>query len=126
MAVSEQVIEVPSPLGVRVQPEREVVYVQPVGELDLATAPQLRDQVQELVAVGFRQLVIDLRELSFIDVAGLRTLLSLGNQAHDEGWRLSLTQGRRQVRRLCALAAPIGRLPCHPAPGLARDARVSG
>ena len=38
---------------VRVLPAREAVWVKPVGELDLATCPELRAQVEELLAVGF-------------------------------------------------------------------------
>jgi len=39
--------------------------------------PDLRDQIEELITAGFLQVIIDLRGLSFIDVAGLRLLLSL-------------------------------------------------
>lgn len=111
MSVVEQVVVAPSRFAVRVQPDREVVYVQPDGELDLTTTPQLHDQVQELVEAEFAQLVIDLRELSFIDATGIRLLLSLAEQAHDEGWRLSLIRGSGQVQRICELADPLGRLP---------------
>jgi hypothetical protein len=37
---------------VHVQPARDAIWVQPVGELDLATIPGLRGQVEELIAVG--------------------------------------------------------------------------
>jgi anti-sigma B factor antagonist len=79
---------------VEVEPEREVVRVRPVGELDLSTGPELRDHVAELVAVGFEHLVIDLRGLSFIDATGVSLLLSLAAQARRERWRLSLIRGR--------------------------------
>jgi anti-anti-sigma factor len=110
MAVLEQVVEADRPFAVRVQPARERVYVRPDGELDLATVPELHDQVQELVEVGFEQVIVDLRALVFIDVAGFRLLVALTDQAHDEGWRLSLIQGSSQVRRLCAVADTSGRL----------------
>lgn len=111
MTVLERPAEAAAWFRVRVQPDREVVYVQPDGELDLATAPELHDRVQELVEVGFAHLVIDLRGLSFMDVTGLRLLLGFVRQADDEGWRLSLIRGSGQVRRICALADPSGQLP---------------
>jgi hypothetical protein len=55
-----------SPFEIRVPPDRDVVYVEPSGELDIATAGRLCDQLDELVATGFAHVVIDLRELVFI------------------------------------------------------------
>lgn len=111
MTVLDRPAEAAAWFRVRVQPDREVVYVQPDGELDLATAPELYGQVQELVEVGFAQLVIDLRGLSFMDVTALRLLLCFAEQAHEEGWQLSLIRGSGQIRRICALADPNGQLP---------------
>jgi anti-sigma B factor antagonist len=100
--------------AVGVEPAREVVRVKPVGELDLATVLVLADQVTELLAVGFEQLIIDLRGLSFIDVSGLRLLLSLAHRARSDGWRLSLIQGGEPVRRLFTLTDTDRRLPFSP------------
>jgi len=99
------------PLAVEVEPHREVVRVKPAGELDLATASQLREQVQDLLEVGFAQLVIDLRELSFLDVAGLRLLLRLAQDARRDGWQLSLIPGRHQPRMMIALTGTLSQLP---------------
>jgi anti-sigma B factor antagonist len=110
----ELIGEAPATFEVAVEPAREVVRVKPVGELDLATVSVLEDQVRELLAVGFEQLIIDLRGLSFMDVSGLRLLLSLTQCAESEGWRLSLIQGSVPVRRLFALTDTIRRLPFSP------------
>jgi anti-anti-sigma factor len=98
-------------LEVHVQPAREAIWVQPVGELDLAAVAGLRKHVDELIAVGFEHVVIDLRGLSFMDVAGLRLLLSLATEAQRAGWRLSLIQGCSAVRRVFALTDMLERLP---------------
>lgn len=103
MAVVEQGTEVPWGFEVRVGPDREKVWVQPAGELDLAAVSELGEQVRQLIEVGFARLIIDLRALSFIDVAGLRLLLDLAEQASRDSWRLSLIQGGRQPRRIFAL-----------------------
>lgn len=99
---------------VDVEPAHEVVRVKPVGELDLATVSILENQVRELVAVGFAQLIIDLRGLSFIDVSGLRLLLSLAERSRSDGWRLSLIRGSESVGRLFALTDTLSRLPFLP------------
>lgn len=98
---------------VRVQPAREVVRIKPVGELDLASVGKLRDQVMELLAVGFERLIIDLRGLSFLDVCGLRLLLCLADQAPGEGWRLSLIPPNKQVGRIFELTGTAAQLPFH-------------
>jgi anti-sigma B factor antagonist len=68
---------VPESFRVDVRPDRSRVVVTPVGELDIATVPALETQVAELRPTGFEQLVIDLRELEFIDSTGLKLLLAL-------------------------------------------------
>ncbi len=101
-------------LAVGVEPAREVVRVKPVGELDLATVSMLAGQVSELLMVGFEQLIIDLRGLSFIDISGLRLLLSLTRRARSDGWRLTLIQGNGPVERLFALTETDRQLPFSP------------
>lgn len=99
---------------VRLEPARELVRVRLIGELDLATGPELREQITELLAVGFEHLIIDLRDLSFLDATGLTLLLALADRARDEGWRLSLIHAHGQVRRICELTNTLSRLPLHP------------
>lgn len=45
------------------------------GELDVATAPELRAAVGSLLGSGCRDLVIDLHGVTFIDSSGLGALL---------------------------------------------------
>ena len=54
-----------------VRPAREEVRIQALGELDLASAPILDEQVRELRGAGFTQMAIDLRRVTFIDLAGV-------------------------------------------------------
>lgn len=63
------------PFRVDVHPEREVVRVVPVGELDLATAGRLEHELHELRDSGFHHVVLDMHELSFIDSSGIRVIL---------------------------------------------------
>ena len=73
------------PFRCDVEPARESVFVRPVGELDLSTVPVVDAQLSELVDAGFRRLVLDLRELRFLDSTGLRLLLSWDAKTRAEG-----------------------------------------
>jgi anti-sigma B factor antagonist len=46
-----------------------------VGEVDVYTTPQLREQVIRLVNDGFCHIVADLREVEFLDSTGLGALV---------------------------------------------------
>jgi anti-anti-sigma factor len=45
------------------------------GELDISTAPILRRSVDSIVSPHLRAVTLDLRDMTFVDVAGLRALL---------------------------------------------------
>jgi anti-sigma B factor antagonist len=110
MTLDERMIGPAAVFEVRVEPAREVVRVKPIGELDLTTGPELREQVSELVAVGFEHLVIDLRGLTFVDATGVALLLGLAEQARSGGWRLSLIPGHDQVQRILSLTGTLDQL----------------
>ena len=96
------------PFSLAVVPDRREVDVVPTGELDLATAEQVEREVRELRASGFRQVVIDLRRLTFIDSSGLRMLITLRNDARRDGHVLKLVPGRPDVQRLFDLTVTRG------------------
>lgn len=100
--------------AVRICPYREAVHLKLAGELDIATVDTLQAELARVLARGFWHVVIDLRELEFIDAAGLRLLLALTNQALREGWRLSVVQGPTAVRRVFELTGTLDELPFTP------------
>lgn len=65
------------------------------GELDLSTAPMLRDELERLVSAGRTQIVIDVTDLEFIDSSGISVLV----RTYRRGGRLSLQNPRTSVRR---------------------------
>jgi anti-anti-sigma factor len=64
------------PFRCEIEPDRIAVRVHPVGELDLATVPIVEAQLAELWSVGFTHLVLDLRDVVFLDSAGVRLVVS--------------------------------------------------
>jgi anti-anti-sigma factor len=71
----------------------------PHGALDLATAPDL----EAVLASQRGPVVIDLRELSFVDVTGLHVLLEADARSRQDGLQLSFIAGDA-VRRLLECA----------------------
>lgn len=70
------------------------------GELDISSAKLLEDALETLEAGAPSTLVIDLRELEFLDSTGLRTLVSADQRARDAGRRLAIVRGPEAVDRI--------------------------
>jgi anti-anti-sigma factor len=82
----------------------EGVVVSLFGELDLATVDQLQDELDRLAVAGrMCELVIDLRELDFLDSTGLRLLLQLHSDCQGDGCSLGLVPGGRAIQKLFAV-----------------------
>jgi anti-sigma B factor antagonist len=46
------------------------------GEIDVATAPQLREMLHDLIQGGASQIVLDCRDLGFLDSSGIGLLVA--------------------------------------------------
>ena len=101
-------IDLPYEFSVSVDPARNEVVVVPAGELDLATADRVESEVAELRDAGFDTIVLDLRQVSFLDSSGLRILLTLRNTARRHAHRLVLVRGQERVQRVFELTATQG------------------
>jgi anti-sigma B factor antagonist len=75
------------------------------GELDLEHAYAFDDELRGLEADRPPCLVLDLRELTFLDSCGLSRLLAARKRARREHRRLVLVRGPAAVQRLFALTA---------------------
>ena len=66
------------------------------GEIDVYTAPRLRDKITELVSDGHYALVVDMEGVDFLDSTGLGVLVGglKRVRAHDGSLRLVCTQER--------------------------------
>ena len=73
------------------------------GDIDLFTAPQLRQSVHDLLARGCRRIVVDLRRVAFLDSTGLGVLVGALKRARDEDGDLVLVGAQRPVRRVLSV-----------------------
>ena len=79
-----------------------VGWVRTAGELDLAVSAQL-ERTLHLAQANARLVVLDLRELTFMDSAGLHVILDGATRARSHGRRLIVVRGPTDVDRLFAL-----------------------
>jgi anti-sigma B factor antagonist len=104
-----------------------------VGDVDLATAPRLVTCAADVLREGANTLVLDLREVQFMDSAGLAALLNVLRRATAADAELILAELQPQVSRLLAdtrmdrqftVVASVEQVPApDPASGHRRGAR---
>jgi anti-anti-sigma factor len=87
----------------------DAAWVRVAGDLEVATLPQL-DLVLQDAGVQARLVVLDLRELQFLDGSGAHALVSHAVCARKAGRRLVLLRGRAIVERMLMLAGCSGEL----------------
>lgn len=73
--------ELPGQLTVKVRHEPEATFVTVAGEVDLLTAPQLAAALDEVLGANVRHLALDLTETTFMDSAGVHTLIQTRQRA---------------------------------------------
>jgi len=75
------------------------------GELDLAHAYTFDEELRRVEESRPAVVVLDLRDLRFLDSCGLARLLAARRRARRGGHRLVVVRGPKAVQRLFALAA---------------------
>ena len=73
------------------------------GEVDLNTAPQLKERINGMITQGHSNLVVDLEGVEFMDSTGLSALVSGLMRTSEIGGGMAVVCTRPQVLRLLAL-----------------------
>jgi anti-sigma B factor antagonist len=94
-------------LTLDVKREPESITVAVAGEVDLDTAPQLREKLMEL-AEETDHVVLDLARLDFIDSTGLAALLAGHKRLDEAGGRLELANPPRMLVKMLKLVGLDG------------------
>jgi anti-anti-sigma factor len=81
------------------------------GELDIATAGPLEEAVQRACGGDAHEVLLDLRELSFIDSTGFRAILTAKARCEEAGRAFYLTRGQEPVQRLFEVSGVLKKLP---------------
>ena len=92
-------------LGIEARTRRRTALVALRGELDLLTVSKVAEVLDGLALRpdGVRHLVLDLRGLTFIDIPGLRELITQNEYARANRHNLAIVRGTRAINRLLEL-----------------------
>ncbi len=70
------------------------------GEVDLYTAPQLRNELVGALEEGARRLVVDMSRTEFCDSTGISVLLSAMKRSRDKGGDLEIAAPKPAVMKV--------------------------
>ena len=81
-------------------PIGDCAVLQVTGEVDVYTAPMLREQIRELAAKGTVHLIADLSRVDFLDSTGLGALVGGLRRLREAGGSLALVIGTPRILRI--------------------------
>jgi anti-sigma B factor antagonist len=81
------------------------------GELDLATADSVEQELRAVEATDASSIVVDLSGLTFMDSTGLRLVWQAEARSRADANRLTLLRGPRAVQRVFEISGIAGTLP---------------
>lgn len=98
--------------SIRVDDVQSVVRL--IGDLDIATAEQLRVLLDEAAQSAPATLVVDLAGVEFLDASGLTVLVGLSRRLERSGTRLVLRSASPRIYRLFRVTGLLSRLGVEP------------
>jgi anti-sigma B factor antagonist len=75
------------------------------GEVDVATAPDLATDIDAVIAMGYRRVVLNLADTDFIDLAGLRAIANATSLLSATGGDLTIRSPSDAVTRTLEIAS---------------------
>ena len=91
------------PLQLKTNRDGDVIAVSAIGELDIATAGLLDEELVKAHELGPKLVVLDLRGLTFLDSTGIRTILAADARAQEDGAGLRIVRAPEEVDRIFRL-----------------------
>jgi anti-sigma B factor antagonist len=79
---------------------RNAYVVTLTGELDVATAPALRDELERVSAEGATEALVDLLAVSFVDSVALGILVDASKRMKAQGGALRIVCDDRRIARI--------------------------
>ncbi len=84
------------------------------GEIDIATAPRLREQLIGMVNDGANQIVVDLSGVDFIDSTGLGVLIGALKRVRTNDGDLALVCSEPRVLKIFEITGLLNVFAVHP------------
>src|ERR1700745_3181575 len=82
----------------------DCAVLQIAGEVDVYSAPQLRERVIQLLADGIPHIIADLREVDFLDSTGLGALVGSLKRLREQDGSLKLVASSGRITPLFRLS----------------------
>jgi len=110
-------MSIPAPFDLKVVRDADrVTRIAPCGELDIASAPEFEAAIEDAISEHDTEIILDLRELTFMDSTGLRALAQTNARAEQDGFTLVIVRGPRQIERVLEISGLADLLPIVDAP----------
>jgi anti-sigma B factor antagonist len=93
----------PGPLELATEQRGHSTFIRLHGEFDLACKEQFEGLAKSLGRDGLREVVLDLRGLTFIDSSGLRSIIDVWKRSRDDGFDLTIVRGGPSITRVFEL-----------------------
>lgn len=87
------------------------------GEVDVYSAPALKDKITELIGAGEHTLIVDLGGVAFLDSTGLGALVEARAACGDAGGSLTLVCSQERILKLFTITGLDGVFTIHPSIG---------
>lgn len=87
------------------------------GEVDIATSPQLRAAIERALDRGAQRVLVDLRDVPFLDSSGLGVLVAGHRRSRERGGELAIVCAEGPVMRVFAITGLDRVFPIHGSPG---------
>jgi anti-sigma B factor antagonist len=101
----------PGELTISSEREGDVHVIALSGELDLATADELEQELLRVEATDAESIVVDLAGLRFMDSTGVRVMITADTRSRANSQRLALLRGPDAVQRVFELTGVLDLLP---------------
>jgi anti-anti-sigma factor len=99
MEIEPSTMVTPFDLSVTGDALRPVLVVR--GEIDVATSPRLRDELNAVIARGARHITLEFAGVSFVDSSGLGVLVGTYKRLHDDGdGSIRIVDAQASVRKV--------------------------
>lgn len=89
----------------------DVVQLRIAGEFDLVVEPRLRAAAHAALDAGCRLVLLDLAEVSFMDCAGVATLIGCCDLVREAGADLRIIEASAAVTAVLTLTGAADRVP---------------